>query len=105
MLLGHPASGASWEGYVIENLIATYNRHNPSYLRTSNGAELDFILERGSQTHVFECKLSKAPKASRGFHELMKQVKPDTAWIVAPVDEKYEIEKGVFVSPLQDIEI
>ncbi|MBA4369118.1 MAG: ATPase [Desulfobacterium sp.] len=96
-LLANPVAGASWEGFVIENIVAQHNRWRPSFLRTSNGAEIDLVLERAGQCRVFECKLSKAPKPSRGFHELVSSMKPESAWIIAPVDEPYEIEKGIFV--------
>ncbi len=98
-LLANPVAGASWEGFVIENIISQYDRWRPSFLRTSNGAEIDLVLERSGQRHLFECKLSKAPKPSRGFYELLDSMKPQSAWIIAPVDEPYEIKKGVFVCP------
>jgi hypothetical protein len=98
-LLANPIAGASWEGFVIENIIAEHDRWKPSFVRTSNGAEIDLILERANQRHLFECKLSKAPKPSRGFYELLDTMKPDSAWVVAPVDETYEIKKGIFVCP------
>ncbi len=96
-LLANPVAGSSWEGFVIENIISQYDRWRPSFLRTSNGAEIDLVLERAGQCRVFECKLSKAPKPSRGFHELISSIKPESAWIIAPVDEPYEIEKNIFV--------
>lgn len=64
-----------------------------------NAAEIDLLLERGNKRYVFECKLSKAPKPSRGFYELVNSMNPDGAWIIAPVDESYEIKKGVWVMP------
>lgn len=96
-LLANPVAGPSWEGFVIENIIALNERWRPSFLRTSNGAEIDLILERAGQRHLFECKLSKAPKPSRGFHELVDSLQPDTARIIAPVDEPFEIRKGIIV--------
>lgn len=98
-LLANPVAGASWEGFVIENIITEHERWRPSFIRTSNGAEADLLLERGGQRHLLECKLSKAPKLSRGFHELVNSLKPDSAWIIAPVDDPYEIKKGVIVCP------
>ncbi len=98
-LLANPVAGASWEGFVIENIISQYDRWRPSFLRTSNGAEIDLILERSGQSHLFECKLSKAPRPSRGFYELLDSIKPQSSWIIAPVDEPYEIKKGIFVCP------
>ncbi|MBW2591567.1 MAG: DUF4143 domain-containing protein [Deltaproteobacteria bacterium] len=76
-LLANPVAGASWEGFVIENVIAGYDRWRPSFLRTSNGAEIDLVLERAGRRRLFECKLSKAPKPSRGFHELVACMQPE----------------------------
>lgn len=96
-LLANPIAGASWEGFVIENIIAQHDRWRPSFLRTSNGAEIDLVLERAGRCHLFECKLSKAPKPSRGFHELVDSIQPESAWVIAPVDEPFEIKKGIVV--------
>lgn len=104
-LLSHPSGGASWEGMVVENLIHMNKRWTCSYLRTSNGAEADLVMERAGRRHLFECKLSKAPRPSRGFHELMGNLKPDGAWIVAPVEERYEIKKNIWVCPLDQLSL
>lgn len=104
-LLANPVAGASWEGFVIENIIAEHERFRPSFLRTSNGAEVDLLLERGGDLHLFECKLSKAPKPSRGFYELIKSMKPKSARLIAPVDEAYKIQSGIQVCPLGDLEL
>ncbi len=100
-LLSNPIAGASWEGYVIENIIALHDRWRPSFLRTSNGAEIDLMLEKSGRLRVFECKLSKAPKPSRGFHELIDRLQPESARVIAPVDEPFEIKKNIVVcSPI-----
>ncbi|MCW5203747.1 ATP-binding protein [Desulfobulbus sp. US4] len=104
-LLSNPMAGASWEGFVIENIITEYDRWRPSFIRTSNGAEIDLMLERAGEKHLFECKLSKAPKPSRGFYELIDAVQPASAWVVAPVDEPYEMKKGIHVCAPVDLEI
>jgi hypothetical protein len=104
-LLSNPMAGASWEGFVIENIITEYDRWRPSFIRTSNGAETNLMLERAGKRHLFECKLSKAPKPSRGFYELVEAVQPASAWVVAPVDEPYEMKKGVYVCSPGDLEI
>lgn len=104
-LLANPIAGASWEGFVIENVIAQYDRCRPSFIRTSNGAEIDLVLERAGRHLLFECKLSKAPKPSRGFHELVDAMQPDSAWVIAPVDEPYEIAKGILVCSPQHLHL
>ena len=98
-LLGHPQAGESWEGFVIEQLIASHPRWRPHFLRTSNGAELDLVLERGNRRRAYEIKLSKAPRLSRGFHELVSQLQPERAELIAPVDQAFEIRAGIWVRP------
>jgi len=98
-LLAHPQAGESWEGFVIEQLIAAHPRWRPYFLRTGNGAELDLVLERGQRWRVFEIKLSKAPRVSRGFHELVGQLQPERAELIAPVDQAFEARPGIWVRP------
>jgi len=98
-LLAHPVAGASWECFALENVLADHLRWRPSFLRTSNGAEIDLILERGEQRLFFEFKFSKAPKPARGFYELVNDLHPDKAMLIAPVDDPYEIRRGVWVMP------
>ena len=61
-LLRHPAAGASWEGYVIEQLLgalaASGVEANPHWLRTSDAYEIDLLLTLGSTTAAIEIKLS-----------------------------------------------
>lgn len=58
-VLSHPLAGSSWEGFVVEQLINAAPLAQSSFYRTSNGAEIDLILEfRGGQTCVIEVKRS-----------------------------------------------
>ena len=84
---------------MIEQLIAAHPRWRPHFLRTSNGAELDLVLERGQRWLVFEIKLSKVPRVSRGFHELVRQLQPERAELIAPVDQPFEARPGIWVRP------
>lgn len=102
-LMANPVNGASWEGFVLENLIVANPRWNASYLRTSNDAEVDLVMERGARKVLIECKLTKAPHMSRGFHQLISDIKPDAAWIIAPVDAPYEISSKVSVGNIHHI--
>jgi hypothetical protein len=68
--VGHPVAGPSWEGLVVENLIAAAGQtRTPSYYRTEDGAEIDLLFERGGKVEMaIEIKRSTAPVMSRGFH-------------------------------------
>lgn len=60
-----PLAGASWEGFVIEQLLGALAAHdvhaNPTFLRTSDGWEIDLLLELGTQRWAFEIKLTTDP--------------------------------------------
>jgi hypothetical protein len=100
-LLGHPAFGASWEGFVIENILSNCHEWKHSFYRDSHGNELDLILEKGGKKVAIECKASKAPTLEKGFWNSLKALQIKEAWVIAPVEDCYEIKKGVRVTGLQ----
>lgn len=61
-LLRHPAAGASWEGFVIEQILghlaARGHRFEPFFLRTGDGHEIDLVLQTGRLRIAVEIKLS-----------------------------------------------
>jgi len=103
-VMGHHVFGASWEGLALENIIQNFPRWKPAFYRTSDGTELDLVLEKANKRVVFEFKASKAPELGRGFWNSIDQLKPQAVYVVAPVDEPYPIDKRVQVAPLKHIE-
>ncbi|MCK5785174.1 MAG: ATP-binding protein [Candidatus Sabulitectum sp.] len=102
-LLAHPVRGFSWEGLGIEQITALMPRWKPSFLQTSNGAEIDLILERGNKKRVFEFKASTAPKLKPGFWALTESLDPEMAVVVAPVDVPYAYSQNVTVDNLESL--
>ncbi|MCP4268607.1 MAG: ATP-binding protein [Candidatus Brocadiaceae bacterium] len=100
-LMGHPVYGASWEGFVIENIISKLPKWNASFYRTSSGTEVDLILQKGKKKIAVECKASTAPQVSKGFWNALKDLAINEAWIISPVKEEYPVKKNVKVSPLE----
>lgn len=90
-VLGHPIAGASWEGHVIETLIRLAPpRSEASFYRTSAGAEMDLVLDLpGNRRWAIEVKRGLVPSVSRGFHNAVKDLEPDRAFIVHSGDERY----------------
>ncbi|MEA2067857.1 MAG: DUF4143 domain-containing protein [Verrucomicrobiota bacterium] len=102
-LFAHPVFGDSWEGLVVENILSSIsNRVSYGYYRTSNGAEMDLVLQTGSKRIGIECKASTAPKVTRGFWSAMKDLELDEVFIVAPVDTSYPYGEGVAVCSLAE---
>ena len=102
-LSGHPAAGASWEGFVIEQVCARLPAGVPVWFyRTAAGAELDLVIEAGGRRIGIEAKLSSAPTVTKGFWQACEDVGVSEAWVVAPVREGWQIGEGVrVVSPLE----
>ncbi|CAM3564017.1 ATP-binding protein [Polaromonas hydrogenivorans] len=96
-LLGHPVVGASWEGFVIENLINAAPAFTvPGFYRTSGGAEIDLLLELpGGERWAIEVKRSRAAKPARGFYEACEDLKPARRFVVHAGLERYPISEDV----------
>jgi predicted AAA+ superfamily ATPase len=99
-LLGHPVYGASWEGFVIENVIAAHRQWRPFFYRSASGAEIDLVLEKGRKRIAVEAKASSSPEVKRSFLNALADARIDKAWIVAPVKEAYPAKNGVTIAPL-----
>ena len=97
-VLSHPVAGSSWEGFVIEQLIAAAPTASVSFYRTSNGAEVDLVLEfRSGDTWTAEIKRSTAPTISKGFFVAAADLGAARKLLVAPVEHPYPIKDGVEV--------
>lgn len=85
-LITHPIAGASWEGYVIEQIIPLLDPAiRPHFYRTSNGAEMDLVLVDGITPVVsIEIKLSLAPALKRGSTESVNDLKTANNYVVTP---------------------
>jgi predicted AAA+ superfamily ATPase len=96
-LLGHPVAGSSWEGFVVENLIAAAgDRRIPYFYRTEDGAEIDLLFERGGKPEVaIEIKRSSAPSLSRGFHLAREVLKVKESYLVHGGDGTWPETDGV----------
>lgn len=105
-LFGHPVLGRSWEGFVIENLIASApERTIPGFYRTSAGAEIDLLLELpGGDKWAIEIKSGNAPKVSKGFHSALNDIQPQKAFAVHSGDEEYPISKTITAIPLRKLQ-
>ncbi len=103
-LVGHPVVGASWEGFVIETLIAAAGPHaTPLHYCTANSAEIDLVLERtGKPAFAIEVKRSSAPVVSPGFHRAADDIGTARRLVVAPVEGRYPIKGGAEVIGLED---
>ena len=103
-LLSHPVMGYSWEGVVLEHICQLAPRGaEVMFYRTAAGAEMDVVVQAGSQTICFEIKSSSAPKVTQGFHNAVQDLKPTRTCIVAQVESRYAFAEQIEVIPLMDV--
>lgn len=105
-LAGHPVVGASWEGFVIENLLAVAPpRTMASFYRTSAGAEIDLLLELpgGQAPWAIEIKRGLSARPGKGFHHACEDVKPERAFLVHSGEERYPVTKDVEAIGLREM--
>jgi hypothetical protein len=104
-LLGNPIVGGSWEGFVIENIMAVAPSYIKSYFyRTSGGAEIDLILEFGiNELWAIEIKRSSTPKPSKGFHSACDDLNPKEKFIVYAGSDTFTIKNDITIISLHDM--
>jgi uncharacterized protein len=84
-LLGHPVIGASWEGFVIENLLAACPQGTrASFYRTAAGAEIDLVLELGARHGVWAVEIKRSPTSGlqKGNHHALADIAPIRSFYV-----------------------
>ena len=104
-LLGHPVVGASWEGFVIENLLAVAPELTiPGFYRTGAGAEIDLVLEiPGHGRWAIEIKRGLSARPEKGFFIACEDVKPKRRFVVNSGNERYRISESVETIGLKDL--
>jgi uncharacterized protein len=104
-LLGHPVLGASYEGFVVETLIACAPRETQIFFyRSSGGAEIDLLLLwPDGKTWAIEIKRSLVPSVRRGFHSACADVQPTRKLVVYPGHDSFRIADDIEAVPLASL--
>jgi uncharacterized protein len=92
-VIAHPVVGGSWEGWVIDNLLATAPLGTQAYFyRSSAGAEIDLALELPKrQRWAIEIKRSSAPSVSKGFHIAAADLNASSKFVVHAGADSYPL--------------
>ena len=99
-LESHPALGASWESFVVEQLLSTPAPREAYYWRTQSGAELDLLLMLGGKRIGVEVKYADAPTMTRSMHVALDDLALDQLFVVYPGTERYRLAANVEVLPI-----
>ena len=96
----HPRVGASWEGYVIEEIIKSTRPDEAYFWSTYSGAELDLLLIKDQKHIGVECKRMDAPRLTPSMRTAIHDLELDTLIVVYPGSQPYSLAEDIQVLPL-----
>jgi hypothetical protein len=105
----HPSRGASFEGFVVDQLLSAYRLRDPAcqawFWRTAQGDEVDLLIETAGRLVPFEVKLHSAPgpDTTRGLRRCMADLRLPRGYVVYPGVERYSLGQGVAALPAASV--
>ena len=102
-LLEHPKCGASWEGYVIEEVLRALDARDAYFWATHQGAELDLLLFHGGKRIGIEIKRADAPSVTKSMQIALVDLKLDRLLVLYPGKRAYTLGERVEVLPVAAI--
>jgi len=102
---GHPKVGASWEGFVVRQIVGRLGAswRDCYFWRTHEGAELDLLVVRGRQRLGFEVKRTDAPSMTPSMRHALADLGLTSLTVVHAGRERFELAKGVHAVPLVEL--
>ncbi len=101
----HPKRGASWEGYVIEELFKQFQPDDAYFWATHNQAELDLLFLKNGRKIGFEIKLSDRPSLTPSMRIAIRDLKLEKLFVVYPGKENYRLHDRIQVLSILDLKI
>ncbi|MGI9286239.1 MAG: ATP-binding protein [Pseudomonadales bacterium] len=102
-LLTHPKIGASWEGYVIEEVLSLVQPDDAWFWATHQGAEIDLLMRVNGRMFGVECKRSDAPRMTPSIRNALDDLKLDAVAVLYPGEKRYPLADRVEAVPLRDL--
>jgi predicted AAA+ superfamily ATPase len=94
-LMSDPKLGASWEGFVVEQVLSRTDERHAYFWAIHSGAELDLLIVADGRRYGFEMKFQDAPKMTKSLHTALADLKLDRVWIVYPGAISYPVADRV----------
>lgn len=102
-LLAHPKSGASWEGYAIEETIKLTEPDEAYFWATHTGAELDLLIFKNGQRYGIEAKRQDAPRITPSMRTAIADLRLDHLAVLYPGTRRYSLDEKITVAPLSEL--
>jgi uncharacterized protein len=100
-VLTHPHSGASWEGFALEQVLRITQPDEAYFWATHAGAELDLLMMKYGKRIGVEFKRVDAPKLTSSMRIAQQDLKLDAMYVVYPGSMRYTIASDIDAVPLQ----
>ena len=101
-LLRHPKCGASWEGYVVEEVVHSVRPDEAYFWATHQGAEIDLILVKRGKLFGVECKRVDAPAMTPSLRIALEDLALERIAVVYPGPQRYALSDHVEAVPLKE---
>jgi predicted AAA+ superfamily ATPase len=99
-LVTHPKVGASWEGFVIEQLFAIERPEQAWFWATHQGAEIDLVMKTPAGLMGVECKRTDTPRITPSIRHALKDLHLERVAIIYPGDKRFPLAANVEAVPL-----
>jgi predicted AAA+ superfamily ATPase len=99
----HPRSGASWEGYVIEETIKAVEPDQVYFWATHAGAELDLLLSKNDRLIGVECKRVDGPRLTPSMRTALEDLELDRIFVIYPGPHAYPLAEKIQALPLSEL--
>ncbi|HEX6828885.1 MAG TPA: ATP-binding protein, partial [Burkholderiales bacterium] len=94
-LLVHPRSGASWEGFALEQMLRIAQPEQAYFWATHAGAELDLLMFKQGRRVGVEFKRMDAPRLTPSMRIAMADLGLDALYVVYPGNRRYTLAQGM----------
>ncbi|MGB5750238.1 MAG: DUF4143 domain-containing protein, partial [Desulfobacterales bacterium] len=102
-LFSHPKVGASWEGFVIEQLLRIEPHDEVFFWATHQGAEIDLIIRRGGELYGVECKHTDTPRLTPSIRIALDDLNLRHVFVIYPGIQRFPLASRVEAIPLQTL--
>jgi len=103
-LFTHPKTGASWEGYVIDQVLGVARPDNAWFWATHQGAEIDLVLQIEGKIFGVECKRTDVPKMTPSIRNALENLKLESITVIYPGEKRFRLADDVEAVPLRAIQ-
>lgn len=102
-LFGHPGVGASWEGFVLEEVGKVISPGDMYFWSTYQGAELDLFCNYRGRHFGIEAKFNEAPGPTKSMHIALEDLDLAHLWVIHPGQRTYPMNKNMTALSILDI--